>query len=161
MKENILDFKIALVGVIAIINMYLTGVFGVFTPLAYLVCGLMVADLITRAYAAGRRDDEKVQSKKVIEGIYKKLGMIMLIVLSLLLDYGATQLANGLGITITSKVIFTALTLAWIFVREFISNLENLQHAGIELPPFITKALNIAKDKVDQMGDTIVGGDKK
>ena len=85
--------------------------------------------------------------------------MCFLIVLSLVLDFGLLQLSSTLGITIVSKVIFTALTLAWIFVRELISNLENLQWAGVELPAFIVKALNLAKDKVDQVGDTIISTD--
>ncbi|MDA3732023.1 phage holin family protein [Niameybacter massiliensis] len=142
-------------------NMLLTNFFGIFTPLLYVVAGLMIADLFTRAYAAGAREDEKVQSKLVIKGIYRKLGMVMLILLSLLLDYGLIQIANTLGIMVATKVIFTALTLAWIFVRELISNLENLSHAGMDLPPFIVKALNIAKDKVDSMGNAVIGGESK
>lgn len=152
------NLKTGLVGTLAVINVFLAGYFGVFTPLLYITIFLMMMDLITRAYAASVREDEKVESKKVLQGIYRKLGMCFLIVLSLVLDFGLLQLVETLGITIATKVIFTALTLAWIFVRELISNLENLQRAGIELPKFIVKALDIAKDKVDQMGDTITGG---
>lgn len=152
------DLKSKIVIIFTAFNMFVANFFGIFTPLLYAVAGLMIADLFTRAYAAGARDDEKVESKLVIKGIYRKLGMVMLILLSLLLDYGLIQIANTLGIEVATKVIFTALTLAWIFVREFISNLENLNHAGMDLPPFIIKALNIAKDKVDSMGDAIVGG---
>ena len=159
MEDNLIDFKILSICVITGCNMYITNVFGVFTPLLYLVCGLMITDLITRSYSAAVRDYEKVDIKKVIQGIFKKLGMIMLIVLSLVLDYGALQLADTLGINISSKVVFTALTLAWLFVRELISNLENLNHAGVDLPPFILKALNIAKDKVDTIADNMVGSD--
>lgn len=145
-----------LIGGFAVVNMFFANYFGVFTPLLWVVLGLMVFDLITRVYAAAVRPDERAESKKVLQGIYRKLGMCFLIVLSLVLDFGLLQLSSTLGITIVSKVIFTALTLAWIFVRELISNLENLQWAGVELPAFIVKALNLAKDKVDQVGDTIV-----
>lgn len=145
-----------LIGVFTITNIFLTGYFGAFTPLLWVVLGLMVFDLVTRVYAAAVRPDERAESKKVLQGIYRKLGMCFLIVLSLVLDFGLQQISVSLGITIVSKVIFTALTLAWIFVRELISNLENLQWAGVELPKFIVKALNLAKDKVDQVGETIV-----
>lgn len=145
-----------LIGVFTVINLFLTDYFGVFTPLLWAVLGLMCFDLITRVYAAAVRPDERAESKKVLQGIYRKLGMCFLIVLSLVLDFGLQQISVSLGITIVSKVIFTALTLAWIFVRELISNLENLQWAGVELPKFIVKALNLAKDKVDQVGETIV-----
>lgn len=154
------SFKTTIIGLFTAVNLFLSNYFGVFTPLLLLTVGLMAFDLVTRVYAAAVRPDERPESKKVLAGVYKKLGMCFLIVLSLLLDFGLVQLADTLGITIASKIIFTALTLAWIFVRELISNLENIQYAGIELPRFITKALDIAKDKVDQMGDTITNIDK-
>lgn len=143
---------------IAAVNMFLTTYVGVFIPLLYLTVLLMVFDLITRVYAASVREDDEVKSKKVLTGIKRKLGMGFLIILSLLLDFGLIQIADTLGITVSSKIIFTALTLARIFVRELISNLENLQYAGIDLPPFVTKALDVAKDKVDQAGDAMVEG---
>lgn len=154
------DIKNYLVGLFAVANAALVTYFGAFTPLLILVLLLMLSDLATRVYAASIREDEKVESKKVFKGIYKKLGMCFLIFLSLVLDAGLKQIAGAVGITIFTKIFFTALTLAWIFVREFISNLENLDRAGIELPSFIVKALNIAKDKIDKVGDEIIGGNE-
>lgn len=152
------NLKVGIIAFLTTINLVISNYFGICAPLLYLTIGLMLFDLVTRVYAAAVREDENVKSKKVLLGISRKLGMCFLIVLSLLLDYGLLQLANTLGIVVATKIIFTALTLAWIFVRELISNLENLSHAGIDLPPFINKALSIAKDKVDNMGETIVGG---
>ena len=151
--------KGCMIGVVAVINIFVTDYFGVFAPLLYVTLGLMVFDLITRVYAASVREDERAESKKVLLGIKRKIGMCMLIVLSMVLDFGLQQISGNLGITIVSKIMFTALVLAWIFVRELISNLENLQWAGVDLPPFLTKALSIAKDKVDQLGDATVGED--
>jgi phage-related holin len=145
-----------LIGAFTALNIFLGGYFGVFTPLLWIVIILMVLDLFTRVYAAAVRSDDRPESKKVLIGIYRKLGMCFLIVLSMLLDFGLLQLAETLGITVVTKIIFTALTLAWIFVREFISNLENLQYAGVELPGFILSALDMAKDKVDQISNTMV-----
>ena len=145
-----------LVGAFTALNIFLGGYFGVFTPLLWIVIILMVLDLITRIYAAAVRTDDKPESKKVLVGVYRKLGMCFLIVLSMLLDFGLLQLALTLGITVVTKIMFTALTLAWIFVRELISNLENLQYAGVELPNFILSALDMAKDKVDQISNTTV-----
>lgn len=116
----------------------------------------MCADLITRIYAAGKRNDERVESKKVINGLYNKLGMIMLIVLSLILDYSLVFITDMIGINIEGKILFTAFTLAWMFVREFISCLENLNHGGIKLPHFITDALNVIKDKIDQTAENLI-----
>ena len=155
------DLKVWLFGAFAAINVFITGYFGIFTPLLYLVICLMIMDLWTRCYAASRPGGENIKSRKVWEGVYKKLGMGRVIVVTLMMDFGLMQIADGLGINIATRVIFTALTLAWIFVREVISNLENLRDAGIDLPEFVIKALGAAKDKVDSAGDALVGGDEK
>lgn len=144
------------IGIIGMLNLIIMNVFGAFTPLLYLVLALMGLDLMTRIYAASVRPDERAESQKVLYGLYRKLGLCLLIVLSLILDLGLKEIANNLGINITAKIIFTALTLAWIFVREVISNLENLQWAGIELPSFILKAITLTQEKVEQMGDNMI-----
>lgn len=158
MGEKLNEIKITIVGVIAIIYAFLVNIFGAFAPLLIITLVVMFVDLITRIYAARVRPDEKVESKKVLEGIYKKIGMCMLIILALLVDYALIIIANTIGINIVSKIMVTALALAWILVRELISNIENLQHGGVEIPTFIVKILGIAKDKIDNAGDAIIGG---
>lgn len=147
------DFKAVMTGVLGGIYIWLTAYFGVFTPLLILTVGAMLCDLCTRIYAAASSETERVESKKVMQGIYKKLGMCMLIVLTFMLDAGLALIASTLGINVATKIIFTGFTLAWIFVRELISNLENLALAGVDLPPFVVKALNLAKDKIDQVAE--------
>lgn len=157
MGEKFSEIKATVVGLLAIAYAFLANIFGVFTPLLFITLVAMFADLITRIYAANRRDDEKVESKKVLDGIYKKIGMCMLIALAIMVDIALALLAELIGINIVSKIMVTAFVMAWILVREIISNAENLQHAGIELPLFLTKILGIAKDKIDKAGDAIVG----
>ena len=152
------NIKATLTGFFTALYIWLGTLFGVFTPLLVLTVVAMFSDLITRVYAAAMSNTEKVESKKVMQGIYKKLGMCMLICLTLILDAGLMLITDTLGVHIATEIVFTAFTLAWIFVRELISNLENLALAEIELPKFIIKALNLAKDKVDSVADTNVGG---
>lgn len=158
MGDKFNEIKITIVGVIAVIYAFLVSVFGAFTPLLIITLGAMFADLVTRIYAACVRPDERPESKKVLIGIYKKLGMCMLIVLALMIDIALSVMANLIGINIVSKIMVTAIAMAWILVRELISNAENLQHAGIELPSFLVKTLGIAKEKIDSAGDAIIGG---
>ncbi len=157
MGDKVNEIKVTLVGVLAVIYAFIANIFGAFTPLLIITICAMFADLITRVYAASVRDDEKPESKLVTKGIYKKIGMCMLIVLALMVDKALLIIAQALGINIISKIIFTALVMAWLLVRELISNAENLQHGGIELPAFLVKALGIAKDKIDSTADAIVG----
>lgn len=147
--------------VVMVMNLVVINWFGVFAPLLYLVLMLMVLDLVTRVYAASVRADERPESRKIIKGLYRKLGLCLLIMLSLILDLGLKEMAYHLGIQITTKIIFTALTLAWLFVREIVSNLENLQRAGVELPKFLIKAITVTQEKVEEMGDSILQTHKK
>jgi phage-related holin len=159
MGEKFNEIKITIVGVIAVLYAFLVNIFGAFAPLLIITLVSMFVDLITRMYAAASREDEKIESRLVLKGIYKKIGMCMLIVLALMVDKALLIITQALNINIISKVIFTALVMAWLLVRELISNLENLQHAGIELPAFLVKALGIAKDKIDSTANAIVDKD--
>lgn len=161
MGEKFSEIKLTIVGVIAVMYAFLVNIFGAFTPLLMITVGAMFADLITRIYAACVRPDERPESKKVLKGLYKKIGMCMVIVLALMVDKALLILAELVGINVVSKIMVTAIAMAWILVRELLSNAENLQHAGIELPSFLFKILGIAKDKIDNAGDAIIGeGDK-
>ncbi len=132
MGDKVNEIKVATVGGLAVIYAFISNIFGAFTPLLIITLGFMFADLITRMYVEKARTDEKVESKLVIKGIYKKLGMCMLIILALMLDKSLLILADVIGINIVSKIMVTALVMAWILIREIISNAENLQHAGVE-----------------------------
>lgn len=156
MKDKVKLWAVTGAGVV---NALVVNVFGVFTPLLYVVLGLMLFDLGSRMYAAAMREDEKVESKKVFKGFGSKFGMIMLIFLSVLIDYGlgiVIELVLGLA-GIESPISIIAVmpfTLAWIFIREATSICENLVHAGVNVPRFIISALtvtNVAVDKVDDM----------
>lgn len=159
MQENIFELKQGIVGVLGVVNIFLVGLFGDFLPFLLLSAGVMLFDLVSRIYAAAMRDDEEVKSKEIMKGFGKKFGLLMLIILSLFVDYGLKLILELLGVQIVTSIVITGFTIAWIFIREAISIAENLQHAGVPLPTFILKALNSAKDKVDTVGDSIVGGD--
>lgn len=139
----------------ASIDMIVTHYLGKMTPLLYSVVALMGIDLITRIYAASIQENERVESRKILQGLYRKLGLCLLIILSLILDSGMTLMADLLELPFSNKIIFTHLTLAWLFIRELISNLENLKDAGIELPEFIIRALRKTKEQVEQKGEEI------
>lgn len=141
---------------LTIFNVIMTQCFGKVTALFWMVMGLMGMDLVTRIYAAGVRADERIESRKIMKGLYHKMGLCLFIMLSLILDLGLKEMTQLLGIQVMGKIIFTNVTLAWIFVRELISNLENLQRAGIEMPLFMMKALNKTQDKVETIGESMI-----
>ena len=141
--------KITCTCALSSIYIFLSNLFGVFTPLVLITTIAMLTDLLTRLYAVSMRDDEKLESKKVLQGLAKKLGLCLLICITLTMDAGLMIIADTLNFNVAVHTVFTGFTLAWILVRELISNLENLAYAGVALPQFVVKALNTAKDKID------------
>lgn len=159
MNEHIAKIKASVVGIVAVVNGLVVGKFGVLAPLLYFVVLMMVMDLVTRIYSAGVNPQDQIESKKAWLGLYRKFGLCLLIVFCLVLDAGVYQIAATMGIHVVTKVVFTSLILAWIFVREAISIIENLEHAGIELPTFIAKAMKLGEVKVEDIGASIIKGE--
>ena len=141
--------KVTITCALSSIYILVNNLFGVFTPLVLVTTIAMLTDLLTRLYAVSMRDDEKLESKKVLQGLAKKLGLCLLICITLTMDAGLMIIADTLNFELSVHTVFTGFTLAWILVRELISNLENLAYAGVALPQFVVKALNTAKDKID------------
>ena len=141
--------KVTITCALSSIYILVNNLFGVFTPLVLITTIAMLTDLLTRLYAVSMRDDEKMESKKVLQGLAKKLGLCLLICITLTMDAGLMIIAETLNFNVAVHTVFTGFTLAWILVRELISNLENLAYAGVALPQFVVKALNTAKDKID------------
>lgn len=144
------EFRTVVYLIISSINIYAINAFGLLAPLLWLNIVLMFLDLITRILAAHVTEHQQVSSKKCFKGIYKKIGMCILIFLSLIMDNGLIKISVGLGLNIPTKVLFSALVLAWIFIRELISNIENLVDAGVEIPQFLLKNLDKIKNEIDK-----------
>ena len=141
--------KVTITCALSSLYILINNLFGVFTPLVLITTIAMLTDLLTRLYAVSMRDDEKMESKKVLHGLAKKLGLCLLICITLTMDAGLMIITETLNFELAVHTVFTGFTLAWILVRELISNLENLAYAGVALPQFVVKALNTAKDKID------------
>lgn len=162
MEEKVIQAKQGAVCVLGITNMCLFKIFGGFLPFLYLAAGVMLFDLVSRIYAVGMREDEKVEKDKVMKGFGKKVGLILLIILALCIDQGLKLILQLLGLKIVSLIVITAFTMAWIFIRETISIADNLAYGGVDIPPFVIKALTKTKDTLDNAADQMVnGGDKQ
>lgn len=161
MEDKVIQVKQSAVYGLGFLNMMLFKIFGGFLPLLYLSAAVMLFDLISRIYAVGMRDDEKVESSKIMKGFGKKFGLLLLIILALFIDQGIKLILELLGLRITSLVAVTAFTMAWIFTREAISIAENLAYAGVNIPPFIIKALTTTREKIDSAADDLVNGGGK
>ena len=92
------NLKVNIAIILGLINGALANIFGGFQLLLYITLGSMFCDLVTRCIAASLKENDKVESKKVLLGIKNKAAMCMLIVVALLFDTGLRLLVAQLGI---------------------------------------------------------------
>lgn len=126
--------------------------------LAWAVC--MLLDWITGSAAASKDGDWR--SERAREGIFHKLGMIVAVGVSLLLD-GLLYLVLGnipmVQLPFDYNVLIGPIVICWYIVTELGSILENAGRMGAPLPGFLTKILAVMKDKTEDAG-SLLGGDK-
>jgi len=116
--------------------------------LILLVACAVVFDYVTGVVAAGR--EHEINSKKMTDGIYKKVGLLCLLALGFGLDAALTYFASaGLGLELPFELPFGLIVCAWIVINESISVTENLVRLDVPVPGWLTKFLRIAKDRLD------------
>lgn len=110
-----------------------------------------ILDYISR-FIACYKTGEKITSKKSIEGIFKKISYLIIIMVCIMIDIFLQLELIKLNINYGSYAI-SILGCSWLLVNEFISILENLNEADIKLPKILLKVLNIVNDEIDKKGD--------
>lgn len=122
-----------------------------------------VIDYVTGLVASKYRDNGKISSYKSIRGIYKKIGMWLLVIVGAGLDQLILYSVGMFGIDISFKFAIACVVTVWICCNEIISILENMLDIGIALPPFLMPLVKYIKkqseDKV-KFDDEIEGGTK-
>ena len=116
----------------------------IITTVVYLLGGADVAlqclvTAIALDYVSGiiRAFNSKTLSSRIgFTGILKKVGILLLVMLSVLID----RVTGGTG-AIRTLVIY------YFVANEGLSIIENLGQAGLPIPAIIAKALKILKDK--------------
>ena len=115
-------------------------------------CSLILLDIVTGVINAWIKGELK--SYRLREGLGKKAGEIVILILGSLAHH-------GLGV---SKAIPCILSL-YITFMEFVSLMENLKKLGVPIPKFIDKALaganeaiqngELPADKINKVADTL------
>lgn len=100
-------------------------------------CVLAACDYLTGFIKAWR--DKNIQSGKLREGLSKKFGEMLIIIISLFLQYSI-----GLPDEISSFIaIYVSLT-------ELVSILENLAKLGVKIPEWLSKRLAGLAEEIDE-----------
>lgn len=131
------------------------------TELVVVLAIMMIVDYITgvgASYIEQQVDSSKslgkVNLKRGITGVFKKMGYLILVGLAIILDYIIYYLgATSAGIELGFKGIFTLIVTCWLIGTEAISLIENLGRIGVPIPSFLRKAFIKIKDTVEKVGE--------
>ena len=116
-------------------------------PVVLLVAG-NVTDYITGILASQYRE-ERVNSYKGIRGIYKKVGMWILIFVGWMMDMLVNYTVQYIGLTIALPYVVATIVAVWLICNEIISILENLIDMDVDIPPFLMPMARMIKGQVE------------
>lgn len=113
------------------------------------VCS-MGLDFITGVTVAIKK--HKWESRKAREGIYKKVGSIVAVLVALLTDFLLSLIINyveAIHLPFNYSVLISPLVLIWYILTELGSVLENASELGAPLPLFLRKGIKKMQDSVE------------
>ena len=137
--------KIGFITVFSVLSSWL-GV--LFIPV-FILLGANIVDYVTGIWAAPYRK-QKVKSYKSIRGIYKKVGMYILIVIGAVVDFLLKYATEYAGINFKFNFIVAIVITIWLLANELISILENLIDIDVKMPGFLMPLVKLIRDTADK-----------
>lgn len=133
-----------------IFSLFFKGFYSVLIPLIVLiVCELF--DYVTGLMAA-RYKGEEITSEKSIQGIIKKVSMLLLVVVGAIVDlliiYSSQMFGFDFGIEY--KCFICCVICIWLVFNELISITENLRDMDAPIPVFMMPLLKLIKKKTEE-----------
>lgn len=114
-----------------------------------LLVGCNLIDYATGLVAAKYRQDGGISSYKSIRGIFKKIGMWLLIIVGSFMDILIQYAVECVGLGLTVPFVVATVVAVWLVVNEIISILENLIDIGVNMPPFLMPIVKYIKKQVE------------
>lgn len=137
--------KVTLVGVLASVSIWLEALA---IPVVLLLI-VMILDYATGLMAAKNRGDA-ISSYRSINGIAKKVCLLLLVVVGLILDVLVLYVRESFGFDFPWSFIIAAVIAVWLTANEIISILENVQDIGVNLPVWLLPLVKNIKSKVEK-----------
>ena len=150
--ENINTFKAAL----AALGAALTALWGWFGWVVLAWIGLMLIDYITGSAAALRAG--KWSSSTARDGIWHKLGSVVAVIVSAILDVVIGHLLANvprMELPFTYSVLLCPLVVMWYILTEAGSIIENAGALGAPVPAWLAKMIAALESTVDEAGESI------
>lgn len=146
MKEN--QIKAVFTAVFA----FLTSIFGVLAIPVILMVASNIIDYATGLMASPYRQQD-INSYKSIRGIFKKVGMWLLVVVGAIIDQMLLYAADTVGWSVPFTFLIACIVAIWIVCNELISILENIKDMGVNIPIFLEPLVKNIKSQVETMGE--------
>lgn len=128
---------------------FLTSLLGVLALPVVLMVVCNLIDYVTGLMASGYRDED-INSYKSMKGIFKKVGMWLLVVVGAIIDQLLLYTSDTLGIALPFTFLVACIVAVWIICNELISILENLQDMGVNMPGFLRPLVKHIKTQVEE-----------
>lgn len=127
------------------------------TALLYLCFGAMVLDYISGSIAAAYGG--AWSSKIAKQGIAHKFGEVLILCVAIGFDIliRTAQYSGVIRMETGYKALFFPLALIWYSITEALSIVENAVIMGAPMPPFIVKALKVAKERAEREAEQADG----
>lgn len=158
MNENLVAVKATLSAFFATLGMLLG--WRVIMLLVWAV--LMALDYLSGTLAA--RQNGTWKSSMAREGIGHKVGMILIVIVSMLADFVILMVCENLPYDVINfhwpVVIFPLVTM-WYIITEIGSIIENAMEMGAKVPAWLPKLLNATLKAVESVGDNSLMYDEK
>lgn len=122
---------------------------GILAIPVFLLVGCNLIDYATGLVAAKYRQDGGISSYKSIRGIFKKIGMWLLIIVGSFMDILIQYAVECVGLGLTVPFVVATVVAVWLVVNEIISILENLIDIGVNMPPFLMPIVKYIKKQVE------------
>lgn len=131
--------------IIGIATALLSYMLGEYWVLFVMFLGLNIIDFITGILKA--RITKKENSQKGFEGVLKKLGYWIMILVAFLMSAVFIEIGSVIHVDLSITTMVGWFVLASLIVNEFRSILENFVEAGYWVPDILKRGLEVA-DKI-------------
>lgn len=123
-------------GIVIVLGALISTVVGSWLPLMTTFLVLQTVDIVSGVLATGKENND-ISSKRFYEGLKKKGGMWLLIIVANQID----RFAFG------SSPVVKTVVVSYLIANEGLSILENLGIMGIKIPKSIAKFLEKLRDE--------------
>lgn len=120
-------------------------------PVVMLVASNIV-DYATGLMASPYRDED-INSYKSIRGIFKKIGMWLLVLVGAMVDELLMYTSMSIGKEMPLKFVIACAVALWLICNEIISILENVQDMGVNIPPFLQPLVKHIRSQVEEQAE--------